>query len=181
MNTSPMQIPSRAARPLWLLLLLGAMLLVAACAPGGTPNTTSNTAAQASPTSASAATPTQTPGTTAKTGCPAATQEVNWSPEPGAIFTTKQSSSINVKVGETFEISLPMGHVWKMAPLASSILKLDTPAGYGDAATQSCIWHFTTQASGQTSLEYTMQALCQPGTVCPAYITVVDMTVKASA
>jgi hypothetical protein len=65
-------------------------------------------------------------------------------------------------------------------PLADSILKLDTPAGYGDADLKSCVWHFTTLASGSTSLEFSMQALCEPGTQCPNYITLVDFTVKAS-
>ena len=179
MSKSARQIHPRAARPLWLLLVLGAMLLVAACAPGGTSNATTNTAAQASPTASAAST--TTPTTTAKTGCPEANQNITWSPRPGAVFTARPSSTINIKVGETFEIVAPMGHLWKMAPLAGSSLKLDAPAGYGDAATKNCIWHFTTLASGQTTLEYTMQALCQPGTACPAYIMVVDVTVKASA
>lgn len=178
MNKRTMHIHPRAARPLWLLLVLGAMLLVAACAPGGTSNTTTNTAAQTSPTAASTPTPTTT---NAQTGCPASTQEVTWSPKPAAVFPAKPSSTLNVKLGETFEVVAPMGHLWKMAPLAGSSLKLDAPAGYGDAATHNCIWHFTTLASGQTTLKYTMQALCQPGTACPAYITVVDITVKASA
>lgn len=179
MSKSAIQIHPRAARPLWLLLILGAMLLVAACAPGGTSNTTTNTAAQASPTATAA--PTGTPTADAKTGCPAATQKVTWSPKPGAVFTAKPSSTINVKVGETFEIVVPMGHTWRMAPLSGSVLKLDAPAGYGDAATQNCVWHFTTLASGQTTLNYTMRAICKPGAECPNYILEVDLTVKASA
>ena len=171
--------PSRLARPLWLLLIMGAMLLVAACAPGGPPTGTTNTAAQPSPTAAS--TPAKTPATTTKTGCPAATQDVNWPTPPGAVFTTQQAKMVNVKVGETFEITVPMGHTWKLLPMADSILKLDTPSGYGDADLNSCVWHFTTLASGKITLEFSMQAVCEEGKQCPNYITVVDFTVNASA
>lgn len=170
---------SRFARPLWLLLLGVVMLLVAACAPGGTPTGTTNTAAQPSQTATS--TPAATPPTTAQTGCPAANQDVNWSPAPGTVFTPKQSSAVNVKVGETFEIALPMGFKWRMSPLSSSLVKLDTPAGYGDTTLKSCVWHFTTLSSGQAGIQFSMGPVCTKGMKCPAYLTLLEFTVESSS
>jgi hypothetical protein len=175
MNMFHASAHSRFARPLWLLLLGAALLLVAACAPAGTTNTAAQASSTATPTPAATTSP-----TTAQTGCPEANQDVNWPSAPGAVFTPNQSKSVSVNVGEAFEIALPMGFKWRMSPLSSSILKLDTPAGYGDTASHSCVWHFTTLSSGQAGIQYSMGPVCTKGMKCPAYLMLVDFNVQAS-
>ena len=167
---------TRFARFIWLLLLGGIMLLIAACAPGGTG---AGTATHPSQTATS--TPTSTaafPSNSALTGCPESTQDVHWPQPPAAIVTPRQSTTVNVKAGETFEIAAPMGHKWALLPPVGSILRLDNPAGYGDPTLKTCIWHFTTLSSGQATLEFSMEPLCATGEKCPQYITVVDFTVQ---
>lgn len=169
----------RFARFIWLLLLGGIMLLVAACAPGGT-------SAGIAPQPSQAATPTPTstaavPSNSALTGCPESTQDVHWPQPPAAIVTPRQSTTVNVKAGETFEIAVPMGHRWALIPPVGSMLRLDNPAGYGDSTLKSCVWHFTTFSSGQAILEFSMEPLCATGEKCPQYITVVSFTVQVSS
>lgn len=167
---------ARFARALCSLVIGAAVLLVAACAPGGTGAGTNS----AAPPSQATPTPTA-PSNPAQTGCPAPTRDVHWSPPPTIIVKPdQQSKPVKVKVGETFEIALPMGHKWVLSPVAGPTLRLDNPAGYGDAALQSCVWHFTAQSGGQTTLQFTMQPLCQKGMKCPHYISLVDFTVQVS-
>jgi hypothetical protein len=87
---------------------------------------------------------------------------------------------VNVKVGDGFEIALPMGSKWKLAPMTSSVLKLDTPAGYGDTARRSCIWHFTAQASGRAEVQFSQEPICVKGKACPHHVALVDFTVQVS-
>ena len=172
---------TRFARAIWLLLLGGTMLLVAACAPGGTGAGT-GTATQ--PSQAATSTPTWTaagPSNSALTGCPEPTQDVHWPQPPAAIVTPRQSTTVNVKAGETFEIVVPMDHRWALLPPVGSMLRLDNPAGYGNSTLKSCVWHFATLSSGQATLEFSMEPLCATGEKCPQYITVVSFTVQVSS
>lgn len=170
---------ARFARAIWLLLSGGTMLLIAACAPGGPGAATATQPSQvamSTPTSAAAV-----PSNSALTGCPGSTQDVHWPQPPATIVTPQQSTSANVKTGETFEITVPMGHKWTLLPPVGSTLRLDNPAGYGDSTLKSCVWHFTTLSSGQAALEFSMEPLCATGEKCPQYITVVYFTVQVSS
>ncbi len=168
---------ARFARALWLLLA-GTLLLIAACAPRSSTNT--GTAAQPPQTATTSAAP-PTATNPAQTGCPESTQAVNWPQPPATIAKPQQqATTVKVKVGQTFEIALPMGQKWTLQPMTGSTLKLGSPAGYGDAAQKSCIWHFTAQAQGQTTLHFEMRPLCASNEPCPRYISMFDFIVQVS-
>ncbi len=157
--------------------LLLCIILLAGCAPATVGSKTGASPSQGGTTATASA-----PAQSSITGCPGPTQEVNWPSAPTVVATSQQHATpITVHVGDTFEITLPMGHKWALTPgQPGAMLRLDAPAGYGDTAQNMCVWHFTTLASGQDGLEYSMQALCPKGTQCPHYITLLDFTVVAS-
>ena len=177
---------TRAARTIWLLMAAGVVLLLAGCAPGAA-QTGMQTAAQTSQTatattSGSPTTPTATPAAgSAQTGCPAATQNANWPTAPSVVVTLPQSTPAQVKVGDTLEVALKMNQKWALLSHDDAILRLDTPAGYGDTALQSCVWHFTALANGQAQVEFSAGPLCLKNLRCPAYIHLVDLSIQVSS
>lgn len=184
---------ARAARAAWLVLAAGALLLLAGCAPGaasagGTPAATqpSSTSPAISPTATTTYTGSPLPTTTppagsAQTGCPAATQDVHWPSPPTLVVTLPQTTPIQVKVGDTLEVALKWNQKWELASQDASILRLDKPAGYGDASLQSCIWHFTALASGQANLGFTGVPMCNKDPNCVPSVRLVHLTVQVNS
>ncbi len=181
------------AHTIWLLLATGIMLLLAGCAPGGTASPGAQTAAQSTqtatvPTTTATTTftgsplPTTTPPAgSAQTGCPEATQSVKWSPPPTVVVTLPQTTPIQLKVGDTIVVALAWHQKWTLLPHNDALLRLDTPAGYGDTSRQSCVWHFTALTSGQENLHFSGEPMCanQPG--CAGPVRLVDLTIQVKS
>ncbi len=183
---------ARAARTIWLLLAAGTVLLLAGCAPGAAaPGTqaasqTSSTAATIPPAATATYTgspvPTTTPSSgSAQTGCPEATQAVKWSPPPTVVVTLPQSKPAQVKVGDTLEVALKWNQKWELVSQDASILRLDKPAGYGDSALQSCVWHFTALASGQVNMDFTGAPACTKDPRCVPAVKLVHLTIQVNS
>ncbi len=137
----------------------------------GTPGATSAAATViASTTGASSAT----------TGCPQATQTVQWPTPPTVIITSAQTSKgAKVSVGQTLEVALAFGHKWTLGPAAGQpALTLNSPAGYGDASLQSCIWHFTGAQAGQFTLQFISAPNCPAHKECPKTIGTLAISIE---
>lgn len=127
---------------------------------------------------------TATPQPTMKvqpTGCPLANQTVTWPPPVPAQLSPEKSATITIKKGQTVEVVLAFGHRWALitSPV-DALLHLDAPAGYGDAALQSCIWHFTARQAGQTTLTYSLAPLCVAGYRCSGTETLVNLSITVT-
>jgi hypothetical protein len=143
------------------VVLLGSLGL-AAC--GATSTSTATSPAGGSTTTS--ATPTPAPAT----GCPLPTQAVQRPPADVVVRPLTAEQPVDAKVGQTIEVQLPFGHKWALFPLATTIVSLQSPAGYGDASVQSCIWRFTATAAGNGQLVYLVSPICQTGVECPNYM-----------
>jgi hypothetical protein len=173
------------------LATLGCVLLLVALAGCGL-SSTSGVGADQPPMATASATSTATvtvPATvtapttaSTTTGCPGPAQSVEWPAPPAAIVTHAQSTTA-VKVGQALEVRLPFGHHWSMAASAlNGTFTLDAPAGYADAQSQTCIWHFTAKRAGTQDLSYAMAPICAPHTKCPQTIIIAfDITLDATA
>jgi hypothetical protein len=106
------------------------------------------------------------------TGCPQATQVVQWPSPPAVIVTSANASTgATVHVGQTLEVALPFGQHRSLGLSAGRPeLLLNTPAGYGDASLKSCVWRFTAEEAGQATLEFSFKPLCQAHMECPQFI-----------
>lgn len=112
------------------------------------------------------------------TGCPKPTSVVTWPTPPAATIGAHNGASATIQIGQTVEIVLPFGHKWALAQDSiPAALTLATPAGYGDAARQSCVWRFTAQQAGSAQLTYSMGPVCAVGVHCPAYITILTFEI----
>lgn len=154
-----------AAAPTTLILLLALLLLLAGCGGAGA---SSGAQPPATVTGGATATPTVGGVSATTTGCPQATQIVQWPSPPTVIVTTAQTAKgATVQVGQSLEVALPFGHKWTLGLDAGQpALALSTPAGYGDASLQSCIWRFTTKQAGQVTLTFSSAPICQPHRDC---------------
>ncbi len=157
-----------------------AALFVAGCGVTMTTTTPAGAAASATATASSSG----TPGGVTKyaTGCPEATQSVTWPSAPTVIVTSHMNNgTVSVKVGQTVEVDLPFGHAYQLMPGTSgSVLRLDAPAGYGDAAKQACVWHFTATQAGGAQLTYTVGPVCIGHEQCPQYLGTFRINVSVS-
>jgi len=122
-------------------------------------------------------------GTVQATGCPLPTKTVTWPPPPPLHLSPQKSHAASLRVGQTLEVDLPFGHRWALAlpQVPSGSLSLDAPAGYGDAAQHSCVWHYTAKAAGQVTLTYSLSPLCQKGQHCSGAITLLDLAITVQA
>lgn len=161
-------------RAAWLAVVLGASLGLTAC--GVTSTTTGGAGTTASvPTTTATSKPTST-------GCPLPTQVV--SRAPATVIERPVGTGVkpvSLKVGQTVEVQLPFGHKWALFPMSSAILSLQSPAGYGDASVQSCIWRFQAAQTGSENLTFIEQPLCDTGVECPNYVTQVEIPVTVGS
>ena len=144
--------------------------------PTGTPTVTAT--ATASGTGRSTPTVAGTYATT--TGCPMATQVINWPSPPTVIITSADASKgAIVHVGQTLEVALPFGQRRSLGPGGGApILLLNTPAGYGDASLKSCVWRFTAEQVGQATLTFTFAPICQAHMECPQFIGLLKIPIN---
>ena len=99
------------------------------------------------------------------TGCPLANQTVSRAPASVLISPTGSLQQISLHVGQTLEVRLPFGRKWSYFPSSTDTLTLQSPAGYGDATVNSCIWRFTAAHTGSTSINFIFAPLCLPSMV----------------
>lgn len=162
------------------VLLLALILLVGCGITTGTADTT-NAAGQLSgaPTSMATATPSTPAASSTTTGCPLATQVVQWPSPPALIITSAQSTNTAVvHVGQSIELALAFGHRWSLGPNAGQpALALNEPAGYGDTSLGSCIWRFTAEHAGTASVSVLSAPICQAHMQCPQMIAIHTITV----
>ncbi len=146
--------------------VVGVALLVSlglvAC--GVTPTSTATSPASSTTTSRT------TPTATAATGCPLPTQTVQRAPANVIVRPLTDVQPVNASVGQTIEVQLPFGHKWALFPAMSTLVTLQTPAGYGDASVQSCIWRFTAATAGTGQIVYLVSPVCGAGVECPNYM-----------
>jgi hypothetical protein len=122
-----------------------------------------------------------TAGADAATGCPGPVESITWPGRPAAIVTPAQGAA-TVKVGQTLELRLPFGHQWSLgAAMLNGTFTLDSPAGYADLPTRTCIWHFTAKQAGSQDLPIVMAPICQPHAECPQATVAYDITIAATA
>jgi hypothetical protein len=174
------------------LLILGVLLLLAACgvttsvAGNGQASLASSTAGSVSATPSGHGTviPFHTPTVTiTKTGCPLPTQTVNWPSPPTIVVTAAEAAKgTSLQVGQTLELELPFGRLWMLGPSSTwkGILTLESPAGYGDASLKSCIWRFTAQKRGQAAITFTFAPVCKPPMECPQFVGVLNVVVAVN-
>ena len=84
--------------------------------------------------------------------------------------------------GRAGTIRDPFGHRWSVATsMLNGVFVLDQPAGYADAQTQTCDWHFTAKQAGSQDLTIAMAPNCQASKECLQAIVAYDMTLTATA
>jgi hypothetical protein len=164
--------------PFWLVIalsLLGALLL-SACGNATGAHTQSGAA---SSSSQPAATPTTIKGYGTSHGCPS-DAVVSTTPTAGAVVVkaSQNDQTITVHKGDIVIFELPFGHRWSAPAGSQGVLELQPPAGYASLDTQSCIWRYVAQSSGQSKVIFLARALCNPGQLCPQYIIQFSFTIK---
>jgi len=75
------------------------------------------------------------------------------------------------------EVRLPFGQKWGGPMQVPTNLAPQQPAGYAFMPDNVCIWRFVAQRAGIANLDFTMQALCTKGVMCPMYIANETFTV----
>lgn len=150
-----------------LSLLL--LLILAAC------GTNSGSGTGAAPGS----TPTKGTGSANNlTGCPSNAAAPATSTANVLIKPSQANSTITAHVGDVIEVLLPFGHKWSGPTASQGQLELQTPSGYASTANGVCVWRFVAKGTGTTQLNFTSQALCKPGELCPQYIMSVPFTIN---
>jgi hypothetical protein len=158
-------------RTAWLGLALFATLGLAACGvtstTGGAGTTATSPTATSKPTS---------------TGCPLPNQMISRAPANVTVRPVSEGvKPVSITVGQIIEVQLPFGHRWALFPPGSSDLTVQSPAGYGDASVQSCIWRFQGAQAGSETLIFEEQPLCQSGMECPNYVTQIQIPVTVGS
>ena len=154
-------------QPLLFISLLGIALMFVLAACG------------ASTTGTSGSAPTATvSGYGSAYGCPS--DAVVTTPSSSANITIQPSqanSTVLAHTGDIIEIRLPFNSKWSGPTTSQGILELQTPSGYASKTNSACIWRFVAMGTGTIELNYTRQALCKPGELCPQYIMNVPFTI----
>ncbi len=126
-------------------------------------------------------TPTTVSGYGSGYGCPSNAVVTNTPVTANVMVKLSQTNSpITAHVGDVVEIQLPFGHKWSGPTTSQGQLELQTPSGYASKANNVCIWRFVAKGAGMTSLNFTGQALCKPGELCPQYIMDVPFTITVN-
>lgn len=156
-------------RSIWLVISLATALafVLTAC---GANSGSGSTGSTPPPSSTGAVNP---------HGCPS-NAVVSTSPTPANVVLKPSNSSTTISAhqGDVIEIQLPFGQVWNGPTASQGVLQLETPAGYAQAATNSCIWRFTAKGTGITQLNFYGKAICTKGQMCPQYVMSVPFTIN---
>lgn len=140
------------------------LFVLAACGTNsGTGSTGSGSASGSTPTSGSGS-------TSNTTGCPSNASAPGGPTANVLIKPSQANSTITVHTGDIIEVRLPFGHKWSGPTASQGQLELQTPSGYASTANSVCVWRFVAKGTGTTQLNFTSQALCKPGELCPQYI-----------
>jgi hypothetical protein len=114
-------------------------------------------------------------------GCPSTAVVTGEAGKASVIVKSAQiNQTISAHNGDVIEIQLPFGHKWTGPITSQGILQIQGPAGYASKSANACVWRFVAKGTGTAQLIFHSQALCQPGQVCPMYITAMpfDFNVK---
>jgi hypothetical protein len=123
-------------------------------------------------------TPTTVSGYGTAYGCPSNAVVASTSTTANVIVKLSQTNvPITAHTGDVIEIQLPFGHKWSGPTTSQGQLELQTPSGYAAKANSVCVWRFVAKGAGTTALNFTGQALCKPGELCPQYIMDVPFTI----
>ena len=154
-----------------LLTLLALAFIFSACGAGYANGGSSGSPSGSTPTTAPTATPTSVKGYGTSHGCPS-DAVVSSAPAKANVVVkpTNVNSTINARVGDVVEVQLPFGHKWGGPKSSPQDLQMQSPAGYASTANNACMWRFNATSAGNTTINYTSQALCKLGQVCPMYI-----------
>lgn len=114
-------------------------------------------------------------------GCPVDTEYTTDPVKANVVVTpTGNATTVHAHVGDIIEVHMPFGKRWSGPSSSQGNLNLQQPAGYGLKSNNACVWRFTAQSAGTTSLEFSARALCKAGQMCPMYIAVVPVTIAVS-
>jgi|SRR5438876_11797332 len=161
-------IHKRTLIPLAILILL--TFLLAACGAASTSNGGSGTTGSGAAGAPSAA-PVPIKGYGSANGCPSnmvvasSASKANVTLQPADANTT-----VTAHNGDVIEIRLPFGHRWNGPATSQGILQLQAPAGYASKTNNVCVWRFVAQGIGNVNLNFTGQAICKKGQLCPMFI-----------
>jgi len=111
-------------------------------------------------------------------GCPSDATVTN---TPKQANVTIRESDINstvvAHVGDTIEVRLPFGQKWTGPSVVPNNLQAQLPTGYASTTDNVCIWRFVAQSAGKVQLDFSSQALCLKGAMCPMYIALEPFTI----
>lgn len=111
-------------------------------------------------------------------GCPSNTVLSHTTTANVTITPRNANSIITVHNGDTIQFQFPFGQRWSGPTTSQGTLKLLPPAGYAARTSKVCVWRFVANGTGVTHLNFSGQALCNFGQVCPLYIVDVPFTVN---
>ncbi len=155
------------------------LLMLAACAPGGSrtagntsPGQASPTASvQRSPTATATSSPSATPGSQALNGCSTASPPADAQKPADVVVTLKGTGNeqpVTLNKGQTLEVRLLATARWHMnVQNSSSALGTQEAIGWYNASLKSCIWRFTAVGAGTATLVFTGIIICPPKDQCP--------------
>lgn len=125
----------------------------------------------------SSATPTAVQGYGAVYGCPSDAVVSNSAAPNVLVSLANKDSTVMAHSGNLVEVDLPFGQRWSGPTSSQGELQLQNPYGYALKDKGVCAWQFVAQGSGTTHLTYSGRAICEPGKLCPQYITQIEFTI----
>ncbi len=153
------------------LLTLALVFVLTAC------GSNTNTGATGSSSPSSTSTPVGIYDTA--TGCPSNTVVTTAPARANVIVVPAQvNTTITAHNGDVIEIRLPFGHRWNGPGVSQGVLELQMPYGYASQSDGACIWRFVAKGIGTTKLNFSNQALCKKGQMCPMYIALFPFTIE---
>lgn len=157
-------IHKRVLIPLAMFILL--TFLLAACGAASTGNGGSGTTG-----SGPTAVPAPIKGYGSANGCPSDMVVASSASKANVtLLPADANTTVTAHTGDVIEIRLPFGHRWNGPATSQGILQLQAPAGYASKTNNVCVWRFVAQGIGNVNLNFTGQAICKKGQLCPMFI-----------
>lgn len=117
-----------------------------------------------------------------KTGCPNAAANVTWPHPPTTTLQFANANSVTtIPSGAIVQIDLPATlYRWNVNQVTNATVTVVDPAGYYDAANNTCDWRFAAQSPGTTLIQFLRRRNCAPKTICSDIQVQVPYTITVS-
>jgi len=143
--------------------LRGTSVVIAANTPGITPVNTMNL------------------GNRMKNTCVGGIEQSDLIGNPTYTLTTvDEQNSIQVHIGDTIEIQLPITENWTMTNTSTGILTVHQPENYILTTASVCVWDFTVNTTGTTTLFFDGAVGCTPPRMCLEALQRISFPIEAS-